>query len=117
MAHKAIDWLIRALGFEKRMVHEADGLVMHAELNFGNGMIMLGSVKEADWARLIAQPDEIADRTSNTICLIATDATALYQTAKAAGAEIVWELAEMPYGGKMFGCKDPEGAPVVDWRV
>ena len=40
-----IDWLCNAFGFEKKAVYSgADGLVMHAELTFGNGMIMLGSV-------------------------------------------------------------------------
>ena len=41
-AHAAIEWLCRAFGFEKQLVvaHE-DGTIAHAQLVFGNGMIML----------------------------------------------------------------------------
>src|SRR6266436_10103664 len=42
----AIDWLIRAFGFEKQAVYLGpdNTTVMHAQLTFGNGMVMLGSV-------------------------------------------------------------------------
>ena len=38
----AIDWLIRAFGFEKNAVYLGpdNTTVMHAQLTFGNGMIM-----------------------------------------------------------------------------
>jgi uncharacterized glyoxalase superfamily protein PhnB len=34
---------------------------------------------------------------------------AAYAQAKAAGAEIVFDLVEKEYGGKAFTCRDPEG--------
>jgi uncharacterized glyoxalase superfamily protein PhnB len=110
-AHKAIDWLVEALGFEKQAVYDGpDGSVMHAQLTFGNGMIMLGSASNGGgWSKQMVQPDEIGMRETITTCLIVDDAAAMYASAKAAGAEIVQELAEMPYGGKAFGCRDPEG--------
>jgi uncharacterized glyoxalase superfamily protein PhnB len=110
-AHKAIGWLVTAFGMEKKAVYDApEGHVAHAELTFGNGMIMIGSVANGgEYSKLISQPDEIDGRSTQSICLIVTDATALYNSAKAAGAEITGELAEMEYGGKAFGCKDPEG--------
>src|SRR5580698_8305139 len=42
----AIDWLIAAFGFEKQAVYLGPDktTVMHAQLTFGNGMVMLGSV-------------------------------------------------------------------------
>jgi uncharacterized glyoxalase superfamily protein PhnB len=41
----AIDWLCAAFGFEKQAVYAGDdGVVQHAQLTFGNGMIMFGSV-------------------------------------------------------------------------
>ena len=40
----AIDWLCRAFGFEKHAVYADDRVVEHAQLSFGHGMIMLGSV-------------------------------------------------------------------------
>ena len=109
--HKAIDWLVAALGFEKQAVYDGpNGNVMHAQLTFGNGMIMLGSVQnESEWSQWMAQPDEIGMRETVTTCLIVDDAEALSASAKAAGATIMQELAMMPYGGKAFSCRDPEG--------
>jgi hypothetical protein len=43
-AHAAIDWLCKAFGFEKHAVYEGtDGGIDHAQLVFGNGMVMLSS--------------------------------------------------------------------------
>jgi len=110
-AHKAIDFLVAAFGFEKQAVYDGpDGTVMHAQLTFGNGMVMLGSASnEGEWSKWMAQPDEIGGRETMTPCLIVLDAVPVYASAKAAGAQIVQELAEMPYGGKAFACTDPEG--------
>ena len=55
-AGAAIDWLCGAFGFERKMVVPADGgRAAHAELTFGNGMIMLGDV-ETEYGRLVAAP-------------------------------------------------------------
>ena len=110
----AIEWLCSAFGFQKNAVHMGEGdAVAHAQLTFGNGMIMLGSVpKAADptvFGKLIAQPDEIGMRETQSACLIVSDADAIYATAKAAGAEMVMDLREMDYGGKAFTYRDPEG--------
>ena len=41
-APTAIEWLCRTFGFEKHLVvPKEDGLIAHAQLSFGNGMIML----------------------------------------------------------------------------
>src|SRR4051794_10824376 len=55
----AIEWLCRALGFEQRVVYAGeDGVVHHAQLTFGNGVIMAGSVDNTnEWGRRIAHPD------------------------------------------------------------
>jgi uncharacterized glyoxalase superfamily protein PhnB len=110
-AHKAIDWLVQAFGFEKQAVYDGpNGTVAHAQLTFGNGMIMLGSAtNEGGWSKYLVEPDEIGGRETGGRCLIVSDAAAVYETARAAGAEIIGELAEMDYGGKAFSCKDPEG--------
>ena len=107
----AIEWLCTAFGFEKNAVYMGEGnLVMHAQLTFGNGMIMLGSVQNGtEYSKLMMQPDEIGMRETQHSCLIVSDADAIYATAEAAGAEIVTELKEMDYGGKAFSCRDPEG--------
>src|SRR5258708_38911704 len=57
----AIDWLTRAFGFEKQAVYMGAGnTVMHAQLTFGNGMIMLGSVDNGTPStKLTPHPTEI----------------------------------------------------------
>lgn len=108
-AKAAIDWLCRALGFEKHAVYEHEGRIVHAELSFGNGMIMLGSVADTEFGRYMVQPDEIDGRETQTNYLIAADADAVYASVKAAGAEIVRDIRDEDYGGRGFSCRDPEG--------
>lgn len=107
----AIEWLCKALGFEKNAVYaNPDGTIAHAQLTFGNGMIMLGSIQNGtDYSTMMAQPDEIGMRETQHACLVVSDCDAIYATAKAAEAEIVTDLKEMEYGGKAFSCRDPEG--------
>jgi uncharacterized glyoxalase superfamily protein PhnB len=107
----AIDWLTRAFGFEKQAVYMGENnTVMHAQLTFGNGMIMLGSVDNGtEYGKLITQPDEINLRETQSPYLVVKDADATYATAKAAGATIVMDIRDMDYGGRAFTCRDPEG--------
>ncbi len=109
-AHAAIDWLVRIFGFTAQAVHDGpDNTVAHAQLTLGGGMIMLGSASNDRWNQELVQPDEIGTRSTQSLYLRVTDAAPLYENAKAAGAAIVLELTEMPYGGKAFGCRDLEG--------
>jgi uncharacterized glyoxalase superfamily protein PhnB len=107
----AIDWLCRAFGFEKQAVYSDDkGTVQHAQLVFGNGMIMLGSTANASaWGERIAQPREIGGRETQCSCVIVEDCAAHYARAKAAGAEIVDPLEQKEYGGAGYSCRDLEG--------
>jgi uncharacterized glyoxalase superfamily protein PhnB len=108
----AIDWLISALGFEKQAVFVApdNKTVQHAQLTFGNGMIMLGSVDNGGEAgKLMVQPDEIGLRETKGVYLVANDADAVYAIAKAAGAEMLLDIRDMDYGGRGFTCRDLEG--------
>ena len=109
-APAAIEWLCNALGFEKRSVFLSDDkTVQHAELTFGNGMIMIGSVTNGTpYSAMIKQPRDVGAETQSPYLIVA-DCKALYERAKAAGAEIVFELREMSYGGNAFTCRDPEG--------
>jgi uncharacterized glyoxalase superfamily protein PhnB len=107
----AIDWLTRAFGFEKHAVYMGSGnTVAHAQLTFGGGMIMLGSVDNCTpSSKLLAQPDEIGHRETQAPCLIVSDADAIYATAKAAGATMLLDIRDMDYGGRAFTCSDLEG--------
>lgn len=108
----AIDWLIRAFGLEKKAVYLGpdNKTVMHAELTFGNGMVMLGSVDSGtESSKFSVQPDEIGLRNTHGIYLIVANADAVHATAKAAGATMVLDIRDMDYGGRAFTCRDPEG--------
>jgi uncharacterized glyoxalase superfamily protein PhnB len=108
----AIEWLCTAFGFEKQAVYpNPDGSIAHAQLRFGNGMIMLGSItdKETQFSKLIKQPDEIGGAETQCAYLVVADADAVYAKAKAAGAEIVLDIKDEDYGGRGFTCRDLEG--------
>lgn len=106
----AIDWLCRAFGFEKNAVYADGATVHHAQLTFGNGMVMLGSADNAsEWGRHMAQPDEVGMRETQSACVIVADADAHHARAKAAGADIVIDIADQGYGGRGYACRDIEG--------
>ena len=111
-ASAAIEWLCEAFGFEKNLVvPNEDATIAHAQLSFGNGMIMLGSVpkNETDFGRLMKQPDEIGGAETQSAYVVVEDADAAYARAKAAGARIVVEIKDEDYGGRGFSCYDLEG--------
>jgi uncharacterized glyoxalase superfamily protein PhnB len=111
-APAAIDWLCATFGFEKHAVYpNPDGTIAHAQLTFGNGMVMLGSVSgaESEWGRFTKQPDEIGGAETQSAYLIVSDADTVYAKAKAAGAEILLEIKDEDYGGRGFTCRDLEG--------
>ena len=107
----AIDWLVRAFALEKNAVYMgADNTVAHAQLTFGGGMIMLGSVDNgSEYGKLMVQPDEIGLRETKGIYLVVPDADKVYASAKKEGAEIVLDIRDMDYGGRAFTCRDLEG--------
>lgn len=109
-APAAIEWLCRTFGFEKQLVvPNDDGTIAHAQLRFGNGMIMLGSVLDTEFGKLMKQPDEIGGAETQSAYVIVSDADKVYSRAKAAGAEIVMDIRDEDYGGRGFSCRDPEG--------
>jgi uncharacterized glyoxalase superfamily protein PhnB len=111
-APAAIEWLCSTFGFNKQAVYpNSDGTIAHAQLTFGNGMIMLGSAveKATEWGKLIKQPDQIGGAETQSAYLIVADADVLYARAKAAGAEIVIDIKDEDYGGRGFSCRDIEG--------
>jgi uncharacterized glyoxalase superfamily protein PhnB len=108
----AIEWLCQTFGFEKNLVvPNEDGTIAHAQLSFGNGMIMLGSVpkQETDFGRLMRQPDEIGGAETQSSYVVVEDADAIHTRAKAAGARIAIEIKDEDYGGRGFSCYDLEG--------
>jgi uncharacterized glyoxalase superfamily protein PhnB len=103
-AHAAIDFLCDAFGFTKHAAHEDDsGAVMHAELRYGDGMVMLGQ-----------QPEPGSDRLemptgATSVYVVVADPDAHHAQATGAGAEIVRELRDEDYGSRGYTAKDHEG--------
>lgn len=107
---RMIEWLCDAFGFELHAVYAEGDIVHHAQLIFGNGMIMLSSVQPGgEWGETVVQPGDIGWRETQAPCVIVADADAHYRRAKAAGAEIVIDIADQDYGGRGYACRDPEG--------
>ena len=100
----AIAWLERALGFTAQDVfRDDDGAVAHAELAFGDGLIMLGGFPEPSAEHL-----EYDQGVTSTYAYT-DDPDALHAQATAAGAPVAMPLRDTPYGSREFSVRDPEG--------
>ncbi len=109
-APDAIEWLCRVFGFEKHAVYTGPAnTIMHAELTLGGGMIMLGSVNDKAPNRNMKLPAELGGAQTRSVSLIVKDADDNCARAKAAGAQIVEDIEDKPFGGRGFACLDPEG--------
>jgi len=105
-----IEWLCKAFGFEKHAVYADGDVVQHAQLTFGNGMIMLGSVSdEGEYGKVLVQPDEIKGRQTQTVYLQVNDADRVCERARNAGAIILQEPSDTEFGSRGFMCRDLEG--------
>lgn len=110
-APRAIDWLCAVFGFTPHLVVPGEnGAIAHAQLNSGNGMIMLGSASnEGVYGPLLVQPNDIGGSQTQTIYLVVIDADAVYDRVVDAGAVIVIDIVDEEYGGRGFTCRDLEG--------
>ena len=106
----AINWLCRAFGFERhRITVGENGAIMFAQLTFGTAMIMIGPVRESAFDKLLRQPDEIGGAETQVCYFFVADAHAHCARAKAAGAQIVFDIEDEVKGGRSYSCRDPEG--------
>jgi PhnB protein len=74
-----------------------DGRIAHAQLRLGNAMLMASEAVE----RYPAMP--------GSFYLYVTDVDATMARALAAGARLELEVADMPYGDRQGGVRDPFG--------
>ena len=108
-APAAIEWLRNTFGFSRNLVVPGPGdTIAHAQLVLGDGMIMLGSVADDDYGQMVKTPQEAGGNTQSAYVVV-DEIDAHYQRAMAAGAEIVMEIADQEYGGRLYSAKDPEG--------
>ena len=108
-APAAIEWLCEAFGFERRLVVPGeDGSIAHAQLTLGGGMIMLGSARDDEFGGLVKTAREAGVNTQ-TAYIVVEEIDEHYQKARAQGAEIVMEIADQDFGGRLYSAVDPEG--------
>jgi uncharacterized glyoxalase superfamily protein PhnB len=102
----AIEWLGEAFGFERNAVITADnGAILHAQLTLGNAMVML----EPAAAGPAASHDEQGGAGRHACYIVIGDADAHYAKARAAGAEIIFDIENFGQGGRGYSCRDGEG--------
>ncbi|HEY6962388.1 MAG TPA: VOC family protein [Gaiellaceae bacterium] len=100
----ALDYLHRAFGFEEVLRYNGpEGYVTHAEMRIDGVPIMMGNPGEG-----YRNPRELGQETVGVYVEV-DDSDAVYERASAAGAEIVDEPNDRPYGHRTFTARDPEG--------
>jgi len=106
----AIEWLCGVLGFQTRAVFEDEnGIIVHAELTMGGGMIMLGSGKDDEFSRSFRSPDDLSGIETRVAYIVVPDADKVHDRAVSAGARITMPLHDTQNGAREFAAKDLEG--------
>ncbi|MDG4794955.1 VOC family protein [Micromonospora sp. WMMD1082] len=109
-ARGAIDFYRDVFGARVVDVTEMSGIVAHAVLDFGNGLLQLGEPMP-DYG-LVAPPE--GDKDCYSIGLYCSDADALVARAEAAGATIREPLSTFVSGDRFASIRDPFG---VRWSI
>ena len=105
----ALTLLTKTFGFAEHGVYRDDkGNVVHAELSFGNGMVMIGPVADTPYGKFMRQPGEVGGITQSVYAIVG-DPDAHHARVKAAGLEIILPLRNEAYGGREYTCRDIEG--------
>ena len=100
----AIEFVTRAFGFREvdRSIGAAGGLHVELEVEPGGGRVYVGQPPSG-----FRNPAAVG-RTS-LVHILVDDADAHYERAKAAGARIIEEPNDLPFGHRRYGCADPQG--------
>ena len=102
----ALDFLTRAFGFTLRFAHRGDGgRVLHAQVGVGDTSFMLGPAQQ-DFRSAAASA--LPALHSSVWCYV-DDADAHCERARAAGATILREPTDQPYGVREYDALDQEG--------
>ncbi len=116
-AASAIDWLCRAFGFEVRLkVEDDDGRVVHSELVFDDGLILLydGVDVEKQEDEHLVSPRSADGRNTQCLTVYVDDVDAHCAHARASGAQVFREPAAEDHGAeyamdRTYGARDLEG--------
>jgi uncharacterized glyoxalase superfamily protein PhnB len=96
----AIAWLGRAFGFEPRIIVEGEGgVVIHSELVFGDGVVMVSPAASRPWHR---SPGALGGANSQALLVYVDDVEAHCARARAAGARIAVEPTTTDYGAEYW---------------
>ena len=100
----ALDWLDRCFGLKERMrLPDADGRVMHAEMEYEDGVVMMGC-PGPDYRN----PKRLGAVTQSLYIYVA-DVEKHCEHARDAGATIFAEPEDQFYGDRRYCARDPEG--------
>jgi uncharacterized glyoxalase superfamily protein PhnB len=100
----SLDWLRRSFGFSERMrLPGPDGNVMHAEMEFADGVVMMGN-PGPDYQ----SPAHIGHVTQQLYVYV-DDVDKHFEHARDAGATIIAEPEDQFYGDRRYGAEDLEG--------
>ena len=102
-AEAAVEFLTKAFGFEEHLRSIGGGGGLHVELRLNGAAVMIG---QATWD--YANPRK-SDNATAMVHAYIDDMEAHRERARAAGAEIVTELATQPNGDRRYDVRDPEG--------
>jgi uncharacterized glyoxalase superfamily protein PhnB len=111
---EAIDWLCRAFGFQVRLKIEGEGgRIEHSELEFGEGLVMVGEPKPEKFPNRRTPPQVGGGNTQNMFVYV-DDVEAHCQRAREAGAKIISEPTTTDYGEEYWSdrgyeCEDIGG--------
>ncbi|MBX3270109.1 MAG: VOC family protein [Sandaracinaceae bacterium] len=116
-ARAAIDWLVRAFGFEVKLIVEGDGgRIEHSELTFGEGLVMVGEARPDKLEKMpyARSPSQVGGGNTQNMMVYVDDAEAHLARAKEAGATIVQPLDTQDYGDdhwadRGYSCRDLGG--------
>ena len=115
-AHRAIEWLSKAFGFEVRLKIEGEGgLIEHSELVFAESVIMVGDARRIkDFGPRLVSPLSAGNVNTQSVMLYVDDVDAHCARAQSFGALITYPPKLTDYGDdywadKSYQCVDPEG--------
>jgi uncharacterized glyoxalase superfamily protein PhnB len=104
----ALLWLCNAFGFTEHFVARGEGgLIVHAQLRLGDGLLFLGPDHADDPYRL--HSPRVLNGLNQCVCVALHDVDSHCAQARAAGAVVIAELHDTPYGAREYSCRDPEG--------
>ena len=116
-AGAALDWLARAFGFRERLRYaEADGRISHAEMELDGGLIILATpTPDYESPKRHRETCESARKWSSVPYVVdgvhayVDDVDAHYARAREAGATILSEPRDQPFGERHYRAEDLEG--------